>query len=187
MQKPAAEPVAIGFDEGTWGRYESARFAFSMRLPDGSGWRIDDRKTSFLDATHPATGSRLRARAWNEARAVSREACLARAREIDASLPEAQGESVIDERIETIGGDETSAHLRAAVSADGEGELSGIVLVSGVSVRRCFVLAFETQASGEGAEATIADRLATVTEGVVRSVRFKPMLDVPRADSPQSR
>lgn len=181
LQSEPVAPIqpAESFDDGAWGRYSSARFGFSMGLPDGRAWKIDDRTTPWLRATHEKTGSSLRARTFYEARAVSRETCLERARALDASLPIL--DELVEDRIQTIGGDETSAHLKAAVRRGSDGELRGYLLVSGVSIRRCFVLVFESRASGPRAEKILAERLAIATDGIVPAIRFEERLRVPRS------
>lgn len=178
VESPAA-PLATGFENDGWGRYDSLRFALSLGLPEGRAWSIDDRKSPWLVATHADTSSLLRVRAWHEPRAVSREACLERSRELDPSLPEPDEASVVDERIESIGNDDTSVHIRAGFRREGEG-IEGIVIASGVSIRRCFTLIFESRARGPGAEAAIVDRLAMVTEGIVPKLRLTTPLHVPR-------
>lgn len=158
------------FEGGAWGRYRSARFALSIALPDGKAWRIDDRSSSFLRARHDATRSLLRARSWYEPRPVSREACLEGAHNLDPSLT-APG-ALLEDRLQLLDG-ELSARLQVGIDRQEGGGLRGKLLLFGVSIRRCFVLAFETGAEGAGAEEIIAERLAIATEQIVQGVRFE--------------
>lgn len=185
-------PEAAGsFDEGRWGRYESSRFRLVIRLPDGRNWRIDDRGSPWLTATHSPTSSEVYARSWDEARAASREACLDRIRERSPEIiPDLEGMGTVTDEVQAIDsdGDEASARVRVAVEPGSEGEIRGTVLVSGVSIRRCFALVFTTSASGAGAEAVIADRLATVTHGLVPKLRLVSTLQIPGpVEAPRSR
>lgn len=173
----APSAMAESFDDGAFGRYESRRFGFSIGLPDGRAWRIDDRTTSWLRASHEKTGSLLRARAWDESRAVSREVCLDEARKLDPSLPIL--EQLLEDRLQNVG--ETSAHIQAAVQREDDGNLRGDVLVFGVSLRRCFVLAYESRATGPSAEQILAERLAVITDAVVPSLRFSSALSISRS------
>lgn len=184
----AKAPVGNGgFEEGDrWGRYESLRFGFSIRLPDGRGWRIDDHGSLWLRATHAASDSELSARSWDEPRAVSRESCLERARELSPSvIPDLAEMAVIDDEIRALGSDrdDASAHIRVAVASGKGGEQRGAVLVSAVSIRRCFSMVITTRASGPFAETAVAERLATLASFVVPSVRFVSPMDVSGSDA----
>ena len=97
---PAPRPPSEGslaLASGAWGDFVSKRFDLRLPLPDGPAWRIDDRKTPWLTASHAASSSTLLVRAWREADLVNRSRCEARARSW-MKLPEVDGAQILEER-----------------------------------------------------------------------------------------
>lgn len=159
----APEPPAL--DAGRWGDFRSERFDVLVPLPDGRAWKIDDRRTPWLTATHEATGSSLIVRVWREDDLVSRQRCEERARgwrEIPAA---GEGVELVERRVVPLpAGFDTV--LVAGVRAAGPGKpLLGFVTAFGGWARRCFAYVFTTRHRGRGAERVIGDRLATMVEG----------------------
>src|SRR5258706_16120586 len=108
---PAAEPDArrgfaaepLGSFQGTrWGTFHSKRFEFSIGLPDGGAWKIDDHRTGWLRATHEATRSSVAFRNWNESDNVTRKGCYARARDWDAGLPDLDAQPLIGDELRSL-------------------------------------------------------------------------------------
>ena len=175
---PASSPTPPAvFAETDFGRYQSARLGFSLTLPDGHAWRIEDDRSAWMQATHAPTSSRLRIRASIERSALSREGCLARARD---DLPDLEDAIVIDDRVATLADEEASVWIRAAIRPADDG-LEGLIVASAVSLRRCLVLLYETRAQGDAAPEAIAERLALVADTVIPSLRFTDSTSVPRA------
>jgi hypothetical protein len=58
--------------------------------------------------------------------------------------------------------------------------MGGVVTMVVASVRRCIVLTYTTSSAGAGAEQHVGDRLATIADGVVGSIRLKRSLSPER-------
>jgi hypothetical protein len=176
-QAPASAPAT--FEGARWGKFHSKRFDFSLALPDGSAWKIDDHRSKWLDATHAATHSSLLARSWNEEQNVTRKACYAQAREWERVLPDLDSQPLIDDGIKKVLGNEDA---RVAVGLDARTPstqgIDGFVVVIVGSVKRCMVFAFQTHADGQGAGDEIASRLAIIAE------RFVPSLSLDQSFAP---
>jgi len=176
-----SQPAAVFAENGS-GRYQSARFGFSLTLPEGASWRIEDGgRSPWMVATHDETSSRLRIRASTERSALSREACLDGSREL--GLPDIESAIVIDDRVEPLTGEEASVWLRAGIRIGEPGSIEGIVVASAVSLRRCLVLVYETTVDqGPHPEQVVAERLAVVVHSVLPSLHFTPPLGLPQAE-----
>jgi hypothetical protein len=169
------------FDGTRWGTFHSKRFELSLPLPDGSAWRIDDHASHWLRADHEATRSVLWVRSWPEEQLVTRKDCYARARDWNPSLPDIDGAPLIDDRVRRLW-NESDARVAAGMRASDRSsprERGFVVAVAG-ELRRCMVVVFETEATGEGAPLAIADRLAFVSDRVLPKVRLDPSLAPPR-------
>jgi len=152
--------------DADWGRFRSHRFSLSLPLPDGGAWRIDDHSSRWLDAWHPGTKTRVRARTWIEPRPVNHAYCAAEARRLAPDLPALDDAGKVDEyeSVEMFAPDFSSRVLVGVGGADPHTEvLQGYVWVVGVAARRCAVLAFTTQAQGAKVSAVLAERLALGT------------------------
>ncbi|MFW5739172.1 MAG: hypothetical protein ACOC1F_02275 [Myxococcota bacterium] len=161
-EKPAPAPPSVLHDDD-WGRFRSHRHGLSVPFPDGESWRIDDTTSLWLDARHPGTSSRLRARAWLEPKPVSRAYCESEARRFAPDLPQPDEAGTIDE-YETgeLFAPDFVSHVVIGLGelAPNTDVIGGYVLAIGVAGRRCAVLSFTTQVSG-GPKATtvLAERL----------------------------
>lgn len=176
----AANAAPADFDEGRWGKFHSARFELSIGLPDGHAWRIDDHRSPWLVATHAPTDSTLRVRTWSESELASNDRCLATARSWDASIPRLDAERPVDERQAPIRGSDMTAHVVADIRPDPTGAIGGYVVAVGASIRRCLLVVYTTRASGRDAPRVIGDRLATMVEGLAKTLAFDRSFDVPR-------
>jgi hypothetical protein len=151
-------------DGGKWGEFRSARFELRLPLPDGRAWRIDDRSTPWLSATHAATASALLVRRWHEDELMNREKCELRARNF-RPLPAREGSDLMETRpVDVPAGFDTRVEVRFVPAAAGQ-TLKGFAIAFGGWAHNCFAFVFTTSASGPGAEEVIGDRLALVVEG----------------------
>lgn len=166
--KPAPGPVqpepvpASVLQDANWGRYRSPRHGLSLPLPDGTSWRIDDHSTAWLDARHPGTGTRLRARTWIEPRPVNLTHCESEARRFAPDLPQTDEAGTIDayETNELFAPDFSSQVVVGLGEVDPKQEsIQGHVLVVGVAGRRCLVLSFTANAAGPKGTTVLAERL----------------------------
>lgn len=187
---PAAAPApgvatapAGAFESGAWGTFRSGRFELSIALPDGAAWRIDDHRTRWLDARNAPTASRLRARAWREDHLVTRAACLATARGWEPMLPELDPEHLLDDRVDRMPGTDARIAVQAAIAPiePGDPVLRGAVLAVAADVKRCLVVAYETEATGEARERLVGARLAVIADRTMKSLAFAAPLVGPRA------
>jgi hypothetical protein len=169
---PSAAPAQPTYEGASWGRYRSARFDLALALPDGGAWKIDDHTTRWLDAKHAPSRSRVRARLWREDRLVTRAACLAQAREWDPMLPEVDEEHLLDDRQEPLAGTQSAVEVKAGLAPiePGDPVLRGYVLAVAADVRRCVVVAYDTEATGETRERIVGARLALVADRLVKSL-----------------
>jgi hypothetical protein len=172
---PGAEAPA-GWEGGAWGKFRSLRFDLTLPLPDGTSWRIDDRRGPWLVAAHPATESRLRVRVLREDGPRNWRTCEARAREVDPSLPPA--ERVVEERGEGLlaGWD---ARAWALTRPAPDGAVEGHYLLVAARIRKCLVAHFATRARGPAAGAVLGARLGDVAERVLGAMRVDDELDGP--------
>jgi hypothetical protein len=179
---PAAEPDArrglpaesIGSFQGTrWGTFHSKRFELSLGLPDGGAWKIDDHRTAWLRATHASTRSSFSLRSWTEDMNVTRKSCYARARTWEPGLPDLEGQLLIDDKVRVLLG---THDARVAVGVDARADpdpvTGGFVVAIVGDIRRCVVVAFETETRGAAAQDEVADRLAIVADRVLPSMKL---------------
>jgi hypothetical protein len=171
---PASVETRASFQGARWGTFHSKRFELSLGLPDGSTWKIDDHRSGWLKATHAPTRSALLVRAWSESENVTRKACYARARQWESGLPDLEAQPLIDDQLRTLLGYRDSARVAVGVLVRGGAEpaTGGFVVAIVGEIRRCFLVAFQTEASGAEAEDEIADRLAIVTDRLLPSMKL---------------
>lgn len=177
--RPAPGPLELArppsLDGGPWGEFRSARFELRLPLPDGRAWRIDDRSTPWLSATHPATSSTVLVRRWHEDELMNREKCERRAREFRA-LPAREGSELMETRPVPVPAEfDTRVEVRF-VPAAARQTLRGFALAFGGWAHGCFAFVFTTSASGPGAEEVIGDRLALVVEGSLTALTVESPL-----------
>jgi hypothetical protein len=173
----ASAPAASkSFDGTAWATFHSKRFELSLRLPDGPAWRIDDHRSPWLRATHEGTRSRIALRSWREEENVTRGACYARARAWDPSLPDLEASRVLDDTVRPL--DAQSARVVVglagpphAAPADAT-SIGGFVLAILGDVRRCLLVAYETEGNGPAAEGDVADRLAIVADRLLPTIKL---------------
>jgi hypothetical protein len=169
---PVSAPPATrlrAFEGSTLGEFRSMRFGLRLPLPDGHGWRIDDRKTPWLTATHAATGSTILVRRWYEEDRVNRVRCEARARGMRA-LPEREGSDLLEERAVNVPPDfDTALEVRIVAPQEGD-SVRGFAMAFGGWVHTCFAYVFTTTAEGPGAEAALGDRLAAMTQSSLAGI-----------------
>jgi len=178
---PKAEPPAV-LRDADWGRFRSQRQGLSIPLPEGKNWRIDDHSGRWLDARHPSTATRLRARSWIEPKPVNRDQCEAEARRLAPDLPVVQEQGAIDDHVsnEVFAPDFSSHVIVGVTEADPKsGALEGYVLVFGAAARRCVVLAFTTQVTGPKGSAVLGERLELGTRIAENTIYVSRMPEGP--------
>ena len=179
---PAAEPDARSqlattppstFQGTRWGTFHSKRFELSLGMPDGATWKIDDHKTPWLRAIHAPTRSALTVRSWTEDSNVTRRSCYARARAWEPRLPDLEGQSLIDDKTRVLlGSRDARVAVGVTVAADPDPVTGGFVVAIVGDVRRCIVVAFQTEANGAGAQDEVADRLAIAADRLLPSMKL---------------
>jgi hypothetical protein len=172
---PPAPVETRGSFQGTrWGTFHSKRFELSLGLPDGSAWKIDDHRSSWLRATHETTRSALLVRSWNESENVTRKACYARAREWESGLPDLEAQPLVDDQMRTLLGFRDAARVAVGVLVRGGAEpaTGGFVVAIVGEIRRCVLVAYQTEVRGATGQDEVADRLAIVTDRVLPSMKF---------------
>lgn len=158
------------------GVFRSKRFGLDLELYDGTAWKIDDRSTHWLSASHPE-GSSLLVRTWRAENRMNRDKCEAQARNF-RRLPSAESVEIVDERaFDVPPGFDTRATVGLMPSR--EGSIFGMVLAFGGSGRRCFAFVYATQATGPRATEIVADRLAKTTEGALGKLAFRRDFEPP--------
>ena len=177
--QPAAEaapsssalPSSKTFDGTAWATFHSKRFELSLRLPDGPAWRIDDHRSPWLRATHEGTRSKIVLRSWREDENVTRGACYARARAWDPSLPDLDALRLLEDGVRPLDSQSARVIVGLAGAADAP-SIGGFVLAIVGEVRRCLVVAYETEAKGAAAEGELADRLAIVADRLLPAIKL---------------
>jgi len=172
---PPAHAEAPGSFQGTrWGTFHSKRFELSLGLPDGSTWKIDDHRSAWLKATHDPTRSALLVRVWSETENVTRKGCYARARQWESGLPDLDAQPLIDDQMRTLLGYRDAARVAVGVLVRGGAApaTGGFVVAIVGEIRRCFLVAFQTEASGVSSQDEVADRLAIVTDRLLPSMKL---------------
>jgi hypothetical protein len=152
----------------------------SVPFPVGSEWRIDDHTSEWLDAKHPDTASRLRARVWHEPAVMSRHSCEAQQRKRTVDLPEVGADGVIDEFAIDRESSEPASDWHAVVgiraSQPEHHGLHGYVLSFGAAGRTCVAVIFETSVQGPKASDVLAGRLelgVRMVQGIVLRTRTR--------------
>lgn len=168
------------FETSRWSRTKVPRFELSFALPDAAAWTLDDRGPFFV-ASHEPSASKLLVRVAAGTALVTQSTCEAQASRLAADWPKLAPATLVDDRRVRLDG-RVDARLRVAAGPDAAhpGAVSGAVVVVAADVRKCWVLAYATVASGEGADALVADRLVSASEGLVPSLRLEGSFDVPR-------
>jgi hypothetical protein len=182
----AAVPLAKSFDGAGWAPFHSKRFELSLRLPDGPAWKIDDHRSPWLRATHDGTRSKIVLRAWREEENVTRARCYAKARGWDANLPDLERARLVEDGTREVVGQ----NARVVVGLDGPSEgapIGGFVLAILGDVRRCFLVAYQTEATGPTAEGDVADRLAIVADRLLASIKLDQSFAPSRVPATPSR
>lgn len=182
----ATAPPSKSFDGGGWAPFHSKRFELSLRFPDGPAWKIDDHRSPWLRATHDGTRSKISLRAWREEENVTRAGCYAKARGWDANLPDLDRARLLEDGSREVVGQSA----RVVVGLDGLGEgapIGGFVLAIVGDVRRCFLVAYQTEAVGPTAEGDVADRLAIVADRLLASIKLDQSFAPSRVPATPSR
>jgi hypothetical protein len=169
---PVPVPVAT-FDGKPWGKFHSRRFELSVDLPDGAAWKIDDHRTPWMRAGHEATHSTILVRTWSEDQNVTRRACYARARGWEPMLPDLDETALIDDGMHKLLGEKDTRVAVGVRPPAAPGAMTGgfVVAVAG-AIRRCYVVAFQTEAGGSAASDEVAGRLALVEGRLLPSVEL---------------
>jgi hypothetical protein len=177
----AAADAGASFEGKKWGTFHSKRFELSLALPDGAAWRIDDHGSHWLKAEHPPTRSTLWLRTWGEEQLVTRKDCYAHARDWNVTLPDLEGASLIDDRMRRLFG-AYDARVAAGIRPSDRSSPRdrGFVVAVVGDLRRCVVVVYETEAADPSAPASMADRLAFVSDRVLPGMQLDPSLAPPR-------
>jgi hypothetical protein len=178
---PRSDAIAKGSSFQT---YRSTRFDFSLPLPDGASFRIDDKTDRWFVATHSFTTSTLLVRAWREYEIMNRSSCEERAR-LHRTLPERErGVPIEERRIDVPPEHDTIVNARVLERAEAP-RFEGTVLAFGGWAHRCFAFVFVTR---DDDETTVAARLSTVVHGSLERMKFEsdlvPKRIPPDVDSP---
>jgi hypothetical protein len=185
LPAPAAAPI-VPFGPGAWGTFASTRFELQLPLPDGHAWRLDDHKTPWLSATHPASGSSLVARTWTEDGRVDRHRCEDRAR-LWRTLPDpSKADAVKDRSIDAPAGFDTFVSV-GIVPGKPDQPVSGFALAFGGHAHRCFAWIFTTTATGAEAAALVGERLGTMVDGSLARVVVESKLTPKIREEPDLR
>ncbi|MEJ7732082.1 MAG: hypothetical protein WKG00_23085 [Polyangiaceae bacterium] len=187
-----ARPTAPGpgarqaeFSDRAWASYRSRRFGLVLPLPEASAWRIDDRGTQWLEASHAATGSELSVRMWHEDEIVNRDRCEARARGWKKLPPSEEIEVLLHERVPVPPEFDTALSVGLVAPAPGR-PLVGTALAFGGWAHGCFAFLYRTSATGAGAEEAVGSRLAAIVDGSLRKLQRQSDRSpaIPRAPAP---
>lgn len=146
------------------------RAGLSVELPTASSWSAEDSER-WLVLSHPASASKLALRTWRAARRVRVEECESQTRLWRPDVPVVEGDTVIDQRTLTSPSGFSGRMTALARATEGDAAIEGWVLAFGVTIGRCFAAVFQTRGAGPGAEAAVANRLATITDRVLTSVQ----------------
>jgi hypothetical protein len=168
---PIVAARVVGLGEMPVGEFVSLRFGLKLPLPDGKGWRIDDHGGSWLVATHAASGSELVLKVWREEAVTNRGRCEERAR-FWRKIPERESADIVEKHaVDVPSGFDTVVEVGVIAPAlvgkkakAGE-DLRGVAMAFGGKGRRCFAWIYTTSAGGQGAEAVLGERLATMVQG----------------------
>ena len=166
-----AQPLSKSFEGAAWATFHSKRFELSLRLPDGSAWRIDDHRSPWLRAAHEGTRSKIALRSWREEENVTRSACYARARAWDPSLPDLDTARLLDDGVRAVANQDARVVVGLGVAV-GTPTIDGFVIAIVGDVRRCFLVAYQTEGVGPAAEGDVADRLVIVADRLLPTIKL---------------
>jgi hypothetical protein len=110
-------------------------------------------------------------RTWREAENVTRAACYTRARGWDANLPDLDHARVLEDGVRPVDGQNARVVVGLG-AAEGTPTIGGFVLAVVGDVRRCFVVAYQTEAAGPTAEGDVAERLAVVADRLLPTIKL---------------
>ena len=168
------------------------RFGLKLPLPDGKSWRIDDHESGWLVARHAASASELVVRVWREEAVMNRARCEERAR-FWRKIPERESADIVERHpVDVPTGFDTVAFVGvvapalAGKKAKAGEELRGVAMAFGGKGKRCFAWIYTTSAGGQGAEAVLGERLATMVQGSLSATTTVNELDpqIDRAPAP---
>ena len=179
MPAPSATPRGDALLDAHWGKFASKRFDLTIALPDGHAWRIDDHKTHWLVASHPASSTVVRVRMWREPELMSRDRCERRARDWTRDIPIIADARLLERRSEPelpAPGYDTEL-VSGIANAQRQGELvEGFILGFGASMKRCIAMVLTTSSNGPGASERVGDRLG-IGMRLLESISFRSDLD----------
>jgi hypothetical protein len=182
--QPASQAPSFPDDDRPLLHYRSPRLAFSLPLPDGRAWRIDDHSQPALVATHAPTRSRLVVSVFAADQVVGRTQCeeLARSRKL---VPEddSAGRTVEDVVAITQETFDTRVEVTLEPGSGPDRSLGGRVMAFGGFLRKCFAFVYSTEVDAARDEAVLSSRLAFVRARVLGGLELEPFDSVPR-DSP---
>jgi hypothetical protein len=165
---PAAGSAAYVVDEAAWGKYHSKRHQFTVSLPEGKVWKIDDHRQPELVATHAATKSRLTVMATREEELANQTRCEARARSL-GWVPQTPLTTVED--ADFSGPEDYRSRVWVAVDAGRrDGSLEGHVFLFGAFLHRCLLVHLVTGVASANDEEVLATRLAVGTTRIVKGI-----------------
>ena len=175
-QRPRIDALANGSSFQT---YTSTRFDFSLPLPDGASFRIDDKTDRWFVATHLVTSSKLFVRTWREYELMNRTSCEERAR-LHRTFPERdRGVPIEERRVDVPPEHDTIVDVRVH-ELPGSPRFEGTVLAFGGWAHKCFGFVFVTR---DDDETTVAARLSTIVRGSLERMKFESDL-VPKRTPP---
>lgn len=158
---------------GRWASFRSKRFGVVLPLPDGPAWKIDDRSTPWLTATHEPTRSSIKLRVLLGDEPFNAQRCEERMRQIEPMLPKRTGKNDLD--LGAVDGltdwDATAFAIVAPHPAD-KSKMLARYMLSAAHVRKCLVIYVSTEASGPRAAEVLGDRLGDIAQGVVARLRL---------------
>lgn len=171
-------PSATAPDEGGVsdpGVFLSKRYGMKLRLPNSSGWKINDSKSRWLTAANSAEGSSLLVRLWRGENRMTRDKCEEIARGF-RKLPVREGAEMVSEQLVDVPpGFDTRADV--GLMTDSKGGLYGFILAFGGLGRKCFAYVYVTRAEGPGADTIVANRLAETMEASLAKITFDSDLE----------
>ena len=162
-----AFPTAPGTPAHKW--VISPRLQLRFALPDRDGWSRRRGRSRFLLFDHGKSDSHLAILLWTGDENMNHNKCETRAR-LFRELP-ARAHTLVTTRLAVP----APFHTRAEVGIHSrhDGTVDGYVLAFGAAGRRCFMLAFDTHATGAGAPRRVADRLATIQSLTLEKMQLR--------------
>lgn len=170
---PPPEGDRSGFAGATFSSYHSARIGLTVPLPDKPAWQISDLEAvagGWLVATHPPTGTVVRARRFDDvAPVVGVKECEQRAVTVgelpSAAEIEKRGyETLSDELLHRPKGWDGRRWVAFEPSSSG---LGGHVFLVAGRARACLVVHVIARVKGDHEAAALADRLELFASRVV--------------------